>query len=100
MDNAGSEKQVKSKASREERFRHREREDLKILCESVSFRRLVRRLKGFTNSDGTTFDNSGSVAYYKMGKRDVLVWLQSEIEEVDPKLWSQIYLEKKEDEHV
>lgn len=100
MDNASSEKQVKAKGNRDERKRLRELSDLKALCESLSFRRLVRRLKEFTNSEGTTFDHSGSTAYYKMGKRDVLVWLQAEVEEVDPKLWAQIYLEKKDDEHV
>lgn len=100
MDNAASEKQVKQKGSREERRRHRDQSDLKSLSSLIEFRRFIRRLTDYAGLNKSSLDSSGSMAYYKIGRRDVTLWIKEEIRDLDPKLWSQIELEEKEDEHV
>lgn len=100
MENAASEKHVKKKASRDERLRHQDKEDIRFVMSTVQGRRLMQRIFDFCGDGKSPEDNSGSWVYYKVGRATVPLWLRAEIDEVDIKLRHQMELEKKDYENV
>lgn len=100
MDNAASEKQVKGKASREERLRHRQLDDLKVVMSSIHGRRLIWRLLSECGTFKSVHHPSGSQVYYNAGKQDLGHFLMGELVGMDPAKFMEMQIEAKDYENV
>lgn len=100
MSNAGSEKCVKKMASREERLRHRQMDDLAVVLSSIHGRRLLWRILVECGTFKSVHHPSGSQVYYNAGKQDLGHFVMSEVIGVDPKKFMEMQIEAKDYENV
>lgn len=99
-ENAASEKQVKAKGSREERFHLRDQADIRALMSSIHGRRFLWRLLEHCGVFGSVHHPSGSQVYYNAGKQDVGHFIMTGIIAADPNLFMNMQIEAKDYNHV
>ena len=82
--NAGDEAQVKGRGRKADLARRRELDDLKQVMSSAAGRRLVWRALGYCGVHRSSFSTNAIQMSYSEGRRNVGLWLESEVMEVSP----------------
>lgn len=90
---AGNEEQVRERKTKAQIQREQEMEDLKVILALPQARRVFARFLRFSRPLEPVVNNSGSITYFQEGRRNVGLFLLSEIRQADSKAAAEIVSE-------
>lgn len=96
--NAANIKQVRDAERREKDEARLEANDLIWIMEQPQGRRFINRLLDFCGYQKVPFDQSGSMAYFKMGSQNLALRVVEQLKETCFPLWIKMQQEQKDRE--
>ena len=100
VQNAADEAQVKAGASKEERRRFEETNDLRVVAAMVEGRRFLWRLLKMCQWNKSVVADSPYETYHKEGHRSVAIWVEEELKDANFDAFIQMQIEAKKEEEL